>query len=76
MLEPTAQKGLHEGRTTGAVRITGMAQDAQEAVLSDRAAGSAVMGMVDKPLMSGVVMDVPRVNQCNQHIDDQESDRG
>ena len=32
MLEPTAQQGLYEGRTTRAVRITGLAQDAFEAL--------------------------------------------
>ena len=65
-------KPMCDGRQRESLRVSGLRHDAQAAVLRQGARCPAVFNFLAQPLHGAGVMDVPCVEQGNQHIDVEE----
>lgn len=62
------QQRRHSGWISRGVRIASVTNNAQCAVFGDGAGGPSAQPILREPIMRNVVLDVARVNQCDQDI--------
>jgi hypothetical protein len=73
--KPMPRKYSHAGQTSSdrrrcsrGIRVSGMAHDAQQAVLSHRAGSPGSVPLVRKPLMRRLMLNMRRVHERYEHV--------